>query len=339
MTRSLIGLTKDHYSFTPGVDTINFITAVGKTPVYAYHAKHGASELSLSAVGSPECICNQGTSGKLCETGGVNCITFTKNCVKDGPLVAQKNPTCNSIQYAGGLNCCKSGRILLDVDQVQESLKRDLLRYHVKLRIWFQEYKVSPSGTPSHYDLKRFYYQTEAWATEYDIPPAFRGPNDYAIPGYPEWPVGKLTPGSTCTGNCPDGPDCECEHTIAYSWKVSNIRLLYAGGHCHAPSCISLNLYINDTTTGNMTMLCQAKPILGKGNVSHDRFDDKGYIHIPPCLWSDDPSEGLDKSVWLPQDTQLVSITKKRNTHVGHYGEMASWQCRGVTFQSPEVFV
>jgi len=209
-------------------------------------------------------------------------------------------------------------------------LKRDLLRYHVKLRFWFQEYKVDSAGKPSHYDLKRFYYQTEAWATEYDIPPAFRLPDGPAIPGYPEWPVGKPTPGTTCTGTCPGGADCECLHTITLKIKVSNIRVLYAGGHCHAPSCVSLQLYIN--TTGNMTLLCDQVPVPGKGDVEHDRFDEKGYIKIPPCLWSDDPSEGLEKSVWLPQDTELVSITKKRNTHTGHYGEMASWQMRGVTW-------
>jgi len=113
------------------------------------------------------------------------------------------------------------------------------------------------------------------------------------------------------------------------------MRLIYAGGHCHAPSCISLRLYINDTKTGNMTLLCDQVPVPGKGNVKVDRFDDKGYIHIPPCLWSDDPSEGLEKTVWLPANTELVSITKKNNTHKGHFGEMASWQMRGVNYPSP----
>ena len=42
------------------------------------------------------------------------------------------------------------------------------------------------------------------------------------------------------------------------------------------------------------------------------------------------PGSGLDKTVWLPNNTELVSITKKKNTDTGHYGEMASWQMRGV---------
>jgi len=206
MTRGLSGITKDHYTFSLDDDTMNVITAIGKTPVYGYHDRHGPAEISLTSVGSATCICDLGRSGKLCETGGVKCQAFKKNCVNPGPLVEQKNPTCNSLQYSGGLNCCQHGRILLDQKQAEDSLKRDVLRYHVKLRFWFQEYKVDSAGKASHVDLPRIYYQTEAHATEYDIPPAFRRPNDPAIPGYPDWPVGKLTPGTSCSGSCPDGP-------------------------------------------------------------------------------------------------------------------------------------
>jgi len=335
MTRALLGLTKEHYSFLPAADTIRCITAVGKSPVFGYHDRHGPAEISLTVVGTPSCVCDLGASGKLCETGGSKCQEFTRGCVKPGPLSAQRNPTCSSMTYAGGLNCCGHRRILLDTAQADESLKREVLRYHVKIRFWYQEYRHDLAGQPSHVDLTRFYYQTEAWAGEYDVPPAFRLPDTPAIVGYPDWPVGKPTPGTTCTGTCPDGPDCDCVHTIALAWNVSNIRILYAGGHCHAPSCVSLSLYINDTATGNLTLLCDQIPVHGKGHFPADKFDEKGYIHIPPCLWSDDPSEGLDRSVWLPKDTQLVSIARKRNTHVGHFGEMASWQMRGVNFPAP----
>ena len=59
-------------------------------------------------------------------------------------------------------------------------------------------------------------------------------------------PYPELTPGSSCTGNCPGGDDCECEHTISYNHTVSNMRLIYASGHCHAPACIGIWLYRND---------------------------------------------------------------------------------------------
>jgi len=220
---------------------------------------------------------------------------------------------------------------MLDADQ---EVRPELLRYHMKIRFWFQEYVPAPSGSgkPSHYNLPRIYYQTEANAGEYDIPPAFALPGK-PVPGYTDWPENVPTPGTTCTGTCPNGPDCDCVHTITYHWTVSNIRLVYAGGHCHAPSCISIELYRNDT--GTPQLLCHQATRFGQGRFPEDKWDEAGYIMLPPCLWSDDPSEGLEPTQWLPENTPLISIKKNHNTHQGHYGEMASWQMRGVNFPSP----
>ena len=59
-------------------------------------------------------------------------------------------------------------------------------------------------------------------------------------------------------------------------------------------------------------------------------YDEEGYLALPPCLWGEEP--GLHPSILLPPNTPLVSIKKNRNTHQGHYGEMASWQMRGISF-------
>jgi len=296
-------------------------------------------------------------NGSLCEAGGVNCHNFTKRCTppwdgnpahEGGELLTLANPTCWSATYAGGLSCCGHKRVLLDADQDPGPV---LLRYHMKWRFWFQEYtpaeaapQVSPfsfavlagggggAAGPSHYDLPRYYYQTEGWAGEYDIPPAFRTASDPPIPGYPGWPASRAgdmhpTPGSTCLGSCPDGPDCECEHKITYNWMMSNATMIYAGGHCHAPSCISIELYKNDT--GTPELLCRQASKYGKGDVAGDKFDELGYITLPPCLWGAS-SEGLDPPVYLKPGTPMFSIKRNRNTHTGHTGEMASWQMRGV---------
>lgn len=198
----------------------------------------------------------------------------------------------------------------------------------MKFRFWFQEY-TNVGGKASHSDLPRIYYQTEAHAGEYDIPPAFALPGHPTV-GYPNWPVGTPTPGTTCTGTCPDGPDCECVHTIHFHWHVSNMRLLYAGGHCHAPSCISIELYRNDTGK----LLCRQLPKYGEGTFPVDKYDEAGYLALPPCLWGS-KEEGLEEPEWLPANTPLLSIKKNRNTHSGHFGEMASWQMRGVFFPAP----
>ena len=73
-------------------------------------------------------------------------------------------------------------------------------------------------------------------------------------------------------------------HEITARWKVSDmidqcdvrtggvcagnttgfdgINLIYAGGHCHAPSCISMELFNADTGK----LLCQHNPVYGKSH-------------------------------------------------------------------------
>jgi len=93
-----------------------------------------------------------------------------------------------------------------------------------------------------------------------------------------------------------------------------------------------MQLFYKEALTGNWTLLCEQIPKYGKGNFPADRFDEAGFLALPPCLWSDDPTEGLEKSVWLPPNTEMMSVKKNYNTHKGHFGEMASWQMRGVRF-------
>ena len=151
-----------------------------------------------------------------------------------------------------------------------------LLRYHMKFRFWFEEYtpaaavrgRVLPTAAspkppprPSHYHLPRYYHLTERDAGEYDVPPAFRGARDPDIPGYEGWPVSttaadlKLTPGSHCRGDCPSGPSCTCHHEITSHFVMGGASMIYAGGHCHAPACLSIELYMN--SSGTPELLCR----------------------------------------------------------------------------------
>eukprot|EP00729_Bicosta_minor_P018171 gene18171-28112_t len=225
------GATKDHYTFAPTkVGTLNYISAVGSSQEFAYHKNRDIGTMSFTPLTGPTCICDLGETGSLCETNGTACNSFVKNCVSrsstlgkkgeaSGDLLADHNPTCSSGQYVGGLSCCSHKRIILDDPET----------------------KVSNA---SHVDLSRIYFTTEANAGEYDIPPAFYTGDQPKIAGYPQvGPYPELTPGSTCTGNCPSGDDCECTHTITYNHTVSNMRLIYASGHCHAPACIGIWLY------------------------------------------------------------------------------------------------
>lgn len=67
-----------------------------------------------------------------------------------------------------------------------------------------------------------------------------------------------------------------------------------------------------------------APPFRAQGEVAKDRFDEKGYVALPPCLWGTESE--LNDPVWLNGTVPMVSIKRNQNTHAGHFGEMASWQ-------------
>ena len=77
------------------------------------------------------------------------------------------------------------------------------------------------------------------------------------------------------------------------------------------------------------------KPLLGRQQPSSESDAQccvigKYTTLRPPCLFDDD--EGLQPSVLLPPNAEVVAIEKNRNAHSGHNGDMASWQMRGVNF-------
>lgn len=291
LERSLNGLNSNYYSFSIENSNIPILNAVGYNSNFSYHHYRSGSEIRLISVDSSTCICDDGVSGTI------NGIPFSKNCVSEpmGDLIRQRNPTCFIDTYQGGLECCHHKNILLDQDQVQPSHE---MTYRIKFRFWFQEYN-------NHESLVRLYFQTEAYAGEYDIPKCLNGT-----------------------------PPEDCIHSITARFKTRDLvsqneignstgaKLVYAGPHCHAATCLSMELYNGDTGQ----LLCHVDGDLGQGrtNVS---FDEKGYIRLNPCLYGND--EGLLEAPYLSWDTNLVSIKRNNNTNA-HYGEMASWQMRGV---------
>jgi hypothetical protein len=107
-----------------------------------------------------------------------------------------------------------------------------------------------------------------------------------------------------------------------HNMSGAGIELIYAGGHCHAPSCLSMELYNVDTGE----LLCHQEPVYGQG--SGKPFDELGYAAIPPCLWGSS-EEGLVPPTLLSWTTNLMSIKRNNNTYA-HYGDMAMWQMRGI---------
>jgi hypothetical protein len=179
------------------------------------------------------------------------------------------------------------------------------LEYRLKFRFYFEDYQPETASSPaSHKEMSRLYWQTEAGASEYDVP------------------------------QCREGtPPSQCIHEITSEWHVydfvdgneqstAGIELIYAGPHCHAPTCLSMELYNADTGD----LLCHSDAIKGSGS---GLYDEHGYLSIPPCLWSENDDDGTPSPVFLPFNTRLLSI-KRANSTYPHTGEMASWQMRGV---------
>eukprot|EP00501_MAST-03F_sp_TOSAG23-6_P000551 GSMAST32.ASY1.ANO1.572.1 assembled CDS len=308
MTRAIVGATTEHYTFKPNTANglvIPFISAVGNGSTFAFHKSSAASQVTLISVGTlSTCICDNGVKQTIGQPPNIE--SFSRICRPEpyGDLLQQHNAICTLEQYVGGLACCHHGNILLDKDQ--NPWMNQKLEYRMKFRFWFQEYKpattiVSPSmiatvSTASHENLWRYYYQTEAFAGEYEVP------------------------------KCPPGtPSSDCMHQISARFTVADMRfqLIYLGGHCHAPSCISLDLFNEDTGE----LLCRQMPIYGKKKSTI--FDETGYIAIPPCLFSSHHQKGVLEPVTFPLNANFTSIKRNNNTYC-HHGEMASWQMRGV---------
>ena len=310
IAREFKGKTPDHYSFDVGTSSIPVISASGNSSAFSYHGPktRTGGTIQMTAVDFPTCICSAGISGSI------NGIPFRKDCRPEpfGDLLQQKNPTCWLDTYQGGLQCCHHQNVLLDVDQEQPD---ELLTYHMKFRFYFQPYiPETKNRDASHRNLIRMWHQTEENSGEYDV-------------------VG-----------CPAGtPSHECVYQITSHFQVKEmvqecdvrkqptcwgnttnydgIHLIYAAGHCHAPSCISMELYNADTGM----LLCAHNPVYGQ---THQVFDELGFVTIPPCLFGPE-EEGLVPPTFLPFNGNLTSIKRNNNTYT-HYGEMAMWQMRGV---------
>ncbi|KAG7355191.1 stress up-regulated Nod 19 domain containing protein [Nitzschia inconspicua] len=303
LQRSLEGISSDHFTFDVDMNEMKMITATGCSLKFAQHCSHQSNTVSFLPIDVTKKVCRAGVRGTI------DGAPFNKHCqpFPKSVLLDEKNPTCFIETYRGGLSCCRHDHFLLDKDQ-EIPWNDQFLEYRLKYRFYFEEYQEKVENQPaSHQNLVRLYWTTEAGAGEYDVP--------------------ECEPGT---------PASQCIHVITSQWQVrecvdaneneiAGVELIYAAPHCHAPTCLSMELY--NAETGQL--LCHVDTLKGDGSTT---YDEKGFIAIPPCLWSDtrgdDSSVGLPRQIMLPLNATLLSI-KRANSTWPHTGEMASWQMRG----------
>jgi hypothetical protein len=330
LVRAARGLTENHYTFHTASPDLPVILATGCGRAFSQHCGHGSSTIHFMPVETPVNICRAGIEGRL----GGNIFDSKNRCAPHptSDLLDQHNPTCQIQTYTGGLSCCRDGESLLDVGQANP-WPDQYLEYRLKFRFYFEEYRkpaniAASEGTSyattsnvkaSHKNLVRAYWQTESFAGEYDI-----------VQCEPGTPKSQCVQVITSKWQVRDFlHDCDLHDDASYCTgkgsaddnKTAGIKLIYAGPHCHASTCLSMELYNADTGR----LLCGVEPIYGHtGNV----YDERGFLTIPPCLWGD-PDDGLSEPKLLTLNTTLLSI-KRNNSTLSHTGEMASWQMRAI---------
>ena len=321
LVRSLTGPTDQHYTFAHTTSSIPLIMAKGCGPTFAQHCGHGPSRINLLPVNTPTALCATGIQGTI--DGDV----FASNRCSDFPksdLLVQNNPTCHIETYMGGLSCCRDGKSLLDKDQPIPWPDQPL-EYRLKFRFYYEEYQPATATSPaSHQQLVRLYWTTEDHAGEYDIVKCPQGtpPSQCVQIITSRWKVRDML------HDCPMRDASRCTGTGSTDpAQTKGVQLVYAGPHCHAGTCLSMDLYNADTGR----LLCHVEPTRGTGTGVYDEY---GFLAIPPCLWGD-AAEGLLEPELLSLDTTLLSI-KRNNSTFPHTGEMASWQMRGVIVRRSE---
>ena len=275
-----------HLSLSLDIEQLNIITAIGSSVELKYHKAKTTTTVYLFPAGTPFCICGdvpppfgKGT-GKFRYQDGTE-VGFVNKCQPEPrtDMLKQKNPTCDVRTYVGGQLTCHHMWSLLDADQAIPWSDQPLT-YHLKFRIWFQDYSAR-----EHVNVKRTTWGI-ASPVEYDVP------------------------------QCPAGtPSEQCIHRISGTFTVpENIHLVAAHFHCHAPTCLDISLYDNETGT----LICTEKPLYGDS--MSQKFGEPGYILQPPCLWGS-AKYGLDPPVSVGGKT--LTAIKHSNSTYGHHGEMA----------------
>lgn len=272
------GATPDHYTFNPTTTTLlPFINAVGNGPAFAYHKEKTLGTIALLPVAGHTkggaCVCakqpapfghgkgsfNYVPTNQKGERGAPSTTRFSNACAPPprGSLYEQKNPTCDVRTYVGGQLACHHMFSLLYADQ-DIPWPDQPLQYHFKFRFWYQDFNES-------------YHRQVLRGGGWDLG---AGPSGVGA----EYDVPKCAPG---VAGCSQLKDGRWIHTIVGTFKGQG-QPVAAHMHCHAPTCLSMAVYNN--ATGQL--ICMEKPIYGgAGQILEKKYDEPGFILVPPCLW------------------------------------------------------
>jgi hypothetical protein len=317
LTRPLLGADASYYTFDPSLSSIDIIAAIGPGATFGYHGNtRGGAALMLVDMGAPVCLCKSKQQG-----GSINGLPWTSDCFNPN-LIEQKNPSCDIATYRGGMTCCHHKVRLLDHNQ---TLPTQIDDFYLKFRFYYEETPVDTSAPIHTKNVFFLFREVEYNHGEYDVTQC-----DLTTT-HPKDCVHTLTSSfqvidtiSDCKG---DRSKWMCAPSTPSFPQSQYIDLIHVSGHCHAPSCLSMELINADTGES----ICLVTPVYGDGG--DEVMNEDGYVvALPPCVWSNDPNDqqthGLKPPPRLSLDTNLTAIKKSNSTYF-HYGVMAHWQMRG----------
>jgi len=271
---------------------------------FNFGGRETASKLCTS---SQVCVCRDPSS----TSGSIAGVRFADPCAPypTSDLIKSHNSICDIKDYNGGLRCCGGGSMLLDADQ---EVPDRLDTFYMKYRFYFEEYA-------SQHNTFRIWWSTEARNNEYDVPKSSANCLDPATPKEDcEHVIRSVFRGvdmlSLSSGCMMQGDINACGNVTRIKEDGGLFQLVYAGPHCHAPACASMELWNEDTGE----LLCAVEPVYGKGAMCE--------MSLPPCVWGS-AAEGLKPPPILHLDSNLTVVKRANNTN-GHWGNMALWQMR-----------
>lgn len=202
---------------------------------------------------------------------------------------------------------------LLDADQ---KVPEPVDTFQFKYRFYFEDYTNQTNAY-------RVWWSTEAYNNEYDVPVSKADCRDPKTPA--EQCVHEIKSVFTGrdmarTGCMANGDPNGCMDVQKIEAQGGYYKLVYAAFHCHAPACMSGELWDMDKNE----LICRNEPIYG--NSSEPMNEAAMVVGIPPCLWGDEP--GMKPPPLIHLDSNLTTIKRTNNTN-GHWGVMALWQNRG----------
>ena len=324
VTRPLKGLTPHHHDFDARKMSLNFIAAVGSGSDFAYHKAKTTATMALWPSGGgakpATCVCaipaapfGQGVGTlKYLPTGEVIGFPFRCNLGDaDFSVMKNRNPTCDIRTYLGGLSTCHHGWHMLDADQDVPWMDQPI-SYYMKYRLYYQEFQgaSSTTTTTTNDDDTEGGNSTIVTTT---TPASHISAFDLT------WSIAGAT-GEYDVPRCPEGtPTNECFHEISGSIVPpgTDFHFVAAHYHCHAPTCISLEIWNNRTGE----LLCKETPYHGAASAATqaDRFDEPGYIAQRICLWGMHPPFEFPPLV----SGETLWVKAVTNNTYGHHGEMA----------------